>query len=126
MYNAGTLGVTALTAQEAIERSDQGGTDVDTHDNGIYAGEVQCAGNCQRLQHGNGSGGGLHDNSQHQTGQDAQNRLVTQTCQQIQKCGVIGKALHGAGHIHQTDKQDTKADADIANGLGLAALDKHH
>ena len=126
MNHAGTLGITALTAQEAVKCGNQSSTDIDTHDDGVCTREIQRTGNSQGLQHGNGSGRRLNNHGQNHTGKDTHDGLIGHTCQQFQERRIICKALNSAGHIHQTNEQNTKTHANIANGLGLAALDKHN
>ena len=125
MNDTGTLGITALTAQEAIECRHEGRTDVDAHNNGIDTREIQRSCNSQGLQHGDSSRRGLNDHSQNQTCEDTQNGLIREAGEQFQECGVISKALDSAGHIHKANKQDTKTNANITDGLGLAALYEH-
>ena len=126
MDNTGPLGIAGSTAQEAIEGSDDGGADINAHNDGICAGEIQCTGFRQRLQHRNGSGRRLDDDSNHQARKNSENRHIGQAGQNVFQREYLRKCIYCAGHIHQTHKQNAETDTDIAHGFGLFGLDKHN
>ena len=110
---------------EAIKSGNNTSTNVNTHNNGINTGEVHCTGSRQRLQHSNCCRGALHDNSQNQTSQDAQDGSIGEACQHFHKCRRVCKAINRTSHIHKANKQDTETHGDITNRLGLLGLDEH-
>ena len=125
MCNTGTLGIAGRAADEAVESGNDAGTNVDTHDDGIHAGKIHGTGCGQRLQHRDRCGGTLHDDRDHKASKDAQQRRLGEAGQELNEQGRVRKTLDCTGHIHQTHEEDTKTDADIADGLGLVALDEH-
>ena len=124
MDHAGALGVLA-GADGADHGGGDAGAQVDAHDDGIDHGEGHGAGRRKGLEHTHHGGRTLDHYGQHQTGQNAQQRVPGESGQNGGELRGIGQRVHGGGHVQKAGEQDAEADENIADSFYTLALHEH-
>ena len=124
MDHARALGV-SLGADGANDGGRDAVADVDADDDGVNGRKCQRAGRGDGLQNADGSRGALQQEGDARAQQEAEHRLAGELIEHIGKALGLRQRADRCRHAEKSGKENAETHCDRADGIGLAALDRH-